>query len=247
MKKTLFTTIALPIILMCAIFLPSSLKAQVPGYQGKRFMAGYGLHISPGFVRMFGGEGTSGPWLNLRHNINAEYIVGRRLAIGADLDLASTGYKYNTTTSAIDNAGNYYQKNKTTLYSVSGYSYGIHFTHYGIFENNPVAPIGDYIRLKLFRLNYNSDIPDDKENHGELKEQAFATNGIGLGYGQTRVYYNKVMLDIGIEGSWLLKNKSYLPFHNEYSEMSKAEQESLSLLFWNYFVNFRIAASGLFF
>lgn len=227
--------------------------AQVPGYQGKRFMAGYSMNIIPNYLRIMGDyDQYKSSFVDLRHSLNAEYIIARKLVLGADLEFPSIEYNYYSLD--YSNNSNYYNNNSNNedelkTISISGISYGIHFTSYGVFSNNPVAPVGDYLRFKFFNINYSTGLPDEEEYlTAEAKPvtKPFSTFGVGIGYGQTRVFFNKALLDVGFETAWLTKNSSFTP-NDKSNGLTFPENESLRALFWDYFVTFKIGASGIFF
>jgi hypothetical protein len=238
-------------LIIIAIFITiNAANAQVPGYLGKRFMVGYGLFINTNFDRIYGNaDKDHSAFFRFRHNFTMDFVTGRKSVVGVDIDLNNIYYRYNAyeidTTASFGNRQKEYQE-KATIF---GIGYGIHYTTYGIFKNNPVAPLGDYLRFKLFFLGYTTNSQEGVyalQGKPELKESQFSTPGISLGYGQTRVLFDAAVLDYGIEWSWLLKNKKYITI-GENSKISGTEASALSELFWYYFVNFRVGISGLIF
>lgn len=241
-------------ILICILIFNNTVNAQVPGYQGKKFMAGYAMNIIPNYLKIIGeGKQYKTSYIDLRHSFNVEYIVARKLVLGADLEFPSVDYNYYTLD--FTDKEDYYSNNnnnndnelKTT--KIKGVSYGFHLTSYGVFSNNPVAPVGDYLRFKLFTLNYTTGLPDaDEYLKAEAKPatKSFSTFGVGIGYGQTRVFYNRAVLDVGFESAWITKNSGFTP-NDKTNGLSFPENESLRVLFWDYFLTFKIGVSGLFF
>lgn len=225
-------------------------QAQVPGYLGKRFMVGYGLFINTNFDRIYGNSDKDhSAFFRFRHNFTADFVTGRKSVVGIDVDLNKIFYRYTAYERDTNAPAGKQQTEYLEKATISGISYGIHYTTYGIFKNNPVAPLGDYLRFKLFWLGYTTNsMEGESVEHGKpvLKEKQFSTPGLSVGYGQTRVLFDAAVLDFGLEWSWLLKNKNYISVGDN-SNLTNAEYSALDELFWYYFVNFRIGVSGLIF
>src|ERR1700744_4722440 len=88
MKKIIF-------LLVAALFFTNMLKAQVPGFDGKKFSFYYNGSFSlrssnPGYISDFATYNFNEVGLNYRHNFDADYVVTRDLALGVGFKLLRT-------------------------------------------------------------------------------------------------------------------------------------------------------------
>lgn len=183
MRKFLLLLLLLPLSVSIA-------HAQGSGYLGKHFILSYeprlGLNVF--FINAQKGYG-------FQNAFKADYILGRHITLGGEFALMGL-------TSDKDAAAGWPGvKMKST-------EYGLNLTMYGGDNSNtPLAPIGNYFRVRVYAYNYSMDDPkgitwgvDDVDNY--LTKPATAkVSGIGLtlGVGHSTVIKDAVVLDLGFD------------------------------------------------
>ncbi len=188
--------------------------AQTPGYMGKRFVAGYGLYASPGYI---GSAGTKP--VNILHEGFVEYAIKKRISIGLsarfykniyantrDVDLG----RYNSNFTQID-------KNPTGITNIRGRNYMLYFK---FFKSRYLAPWGRYFilgaTLNTFTASYDPDhmsvsvlsSPYSYSSSGSATyslysdfgptAQTFKKFDILIGWGRSRIVANRIMIDYGV-------------------------------------------------
>jgi len=180
------------LILVLILAFPLSLQAQSPGYQGKHFILSYSpdINLTNYFLGVFNPiphENVFG--LFLRHNIMAEYVVNRTLSIGLE-------YTFLNTDLGITENDSYQY-----IMKLNSGQFGFNFIFY-TGENNPVAPVGNYLKFKFFVNNYSANvvspvpnpIPPNAPNPQSVTGQNF---GIGFGFGHNHVVANRLIITYG--------------------------------------------------
>ena len=192
MKKTLTTFFLL---------LPFLTFAQSPGYQGKHFILSYSPDIAitnyfNGILPIIPYEEADG--LYLRHNILAEYVLSRNMSIGAEYSfLNQAAYTYTS-----DGSGTSYFLN------IKSGSIGLDLIYY-TGNNNPIAPVGNYFKVKLFLENYSaaaSAFPGNSVPSSVQTPVTGQTFGIGIGFGHNHIIANRVLITYGISMDWHVDN-----------------------------------------
>ncbi len=185
-------------------------SAQVPGYQGYRFLLSYDAGIVPGVLTHISQTySTENLGIFLHHNITAEYVLDRKFSLGAEFT---------------------FFQDKPTMYAYDQYSYPEHYSPYTMTvtaltigidaiiyagENNPLAPVGNFFKLKLFTTSYSADVQnvttetDPVTGYNNLKLTPTAvtgqTAGFGVGFGQNHVIYNRIVLNAGLDLDFNIK------------------------------------------
>lgn len=213
--KTLF-----PLLI---IFTSTLLFSQAPGYMGKRFVVGYGAHVSPAFINAnnsnqtilgLNGSAESGSFaFNYTHEGFFEFQAKTRFTVGVSCKFYKTKY---------DNAlSNYAQGQYINYYTSASYSndvegyYGISgqsICLYGkLYKTGSVAPLGRYIIfgpvLNLYQATYDPNIMYQRSDYygsgnnkfssyGNLT-QSFTGFNILFGWGKTRIIKDRVIIDYG--------------------------------------------------
>jgi hypothetical protein len=168
------------------IFLATSSLAcaQVPGYQGKRFLLSYNLGVSSNlFQIMFtGANGPVQPKFGIftNHSLDAEYVLDRRFSLEGEFSFLHNKINYTDIPVPLD---------------VITTSFGVNCVFYP-FKDNALAPVGAFTKLKLYSKNITASGPatDDYGRYlysSNPKGQAF---GIGLAFGHHHIIKNKILL-----------------------------------------------------
>lgn len=187
------------------------------GYMGKRFVTGYGLYASPGFV----GSGGETP-LNILHEGWVEYATAKKFMVGFSARfynaVYSNGRNIDATRSYYYSNANSYSSYSQTFPSPAG-TYDIkakNYMLYGkVFSGNYLAPWGRYfmfgatfntfkstydpskmyVELQEYGSNYDYKIVRFS-NFGP-KEQSFSKFDISFGFGRSKIYGNRIVIDYG--------------------------------------------------
>ena len=208
------------------IFFATIAFAQAPGYLGKRFIIGYGAHISPSLTNgnahnktiighQINGSAESGSFaFNYTHEAFMEYALSTRFVLGFSCKFYKTTYDngLNISNSSYYNSTNQYTINENVegYYSIKGTSLCL----YGkLYNKRYVAPWGRYIIfgpvINLYKTSYDSTIMYQTQTnyytneiskvskYGELN-QSFTGFNIIFGWGRSRIIANRITLDYGI-------------------------------------------------
>ena len=202
--------LASTIFCICAC---TSLKAQIPGYMGKRFTLSYNAYMAPNLGAILGLNDVNREVkiplrLNTKHIIEADYVIGRRVSAGFELGFMrhNVPYIYEVHSIVDPQYQSYRSTSQLGNVDLNGFAVGINFKFYDLFSKNTLAPLGSYLVLNVQRLSYNltdelgaankefiSDtvkaIPVTAKNSGFM---------FGIGFGTKRIYYNKVTLDFSL-------------------------------------------------
>jgi hypothetical protein len=181
--------------ILCLLFfcIPFVAKPDAPGYQGKHFILSYVPDLTPTNYLQFSGSSFNTipnevTGIYLRHNINLEYVVSRTMSIGGEVSFFSQKPLF-----APNEGEKYYINIKST-----GLAFNLIF--YSA-ENNPVAPVGNYIKLKFFVNNFTANattgaglrLPYPLDS-GMSKGQSV---GFGIGFGHNHFIANRVLITYG--------------------------------------------------
>jgi len=196
--------------LKCLFILLGALQAhsQAPGYMGKRFALSYGFYFSPAILgsnaqgnTMFGkaeSKSESGHFaFNTQHQLGIEYVLKNHLSIG----FSTTYYRtmFDNSIRVSSNLGY-----PTGNYDISGLNYSLYFK---IYRKQSLAPYGKYFlfgpTLNTTKSTYsntymkvtNTNTPFD--NNFGLLEQKYKRVDLVIGWGKSRILYNKLVVDYG--------------------------------------------------
>ncbi len=219
MKKIYMTCLA------CLVYLLG--VAQVPGYMGKRFVAGYGFYFSPALIGTNGlgasiigtrdGNAETGTIaFNSLHELFAEYTVGKKLSLGLSARIYRSAYDNNRTLTVDGSFTDPYGYQQT--YSASGHPdglyhiRGVNYLLYGkLYFGKFLAPWGRYFMfgpsLNTYSTNYSPDemkiLAKGYGNNNVFfsdfgpQQQRFVKFDIMAGLGRSRILANRICLDYG--------------------------------------------------
>ncbi len=180
-------------LLLIFIFYGSVLAQDVPGYRGKRFMAGYTINIghnalSSGYIY------TSDKFrLHYKHGIAADYLSNRFTSLGGEVSYLNA--PIGTFVERIDTQNII----GSSLY-ISMSAGATMKKFYGI-KNGLIAPIGGFVKYKLFLEKM---YVEETFLGAKSKKYKYWSPGFGIAYGQSRVLGNSVRLEGAIELDVLL-------------------------------------------
>ncbi len=242
------------LIIASAFMLVSIGKAQVNGYLGNRYSAGYHLGIGTDFKEFFGGSEANcrGSILNYRHDLVFNYVFARRSIVGAEIGYSTMDFTNLTETVRVHPDED---RDINTRYkaNISYLSYGINAKFYG--GGSTIAPIGYYFKMRTGLLNGSVSLPsymyhtypDNKATTVAAENKSFSAFYFGLGGGNTRIFAGKVVLDISIEFNWVNPGTFIVPiFYENQSLYNNPEYSALTRIAHASFVNYTIGMEGLF-
>lgn len=146
---------ALHILLFCLA--AQDLSAQVPGYRGKRFSAGYNASSFFYFANFTTDEGISGVFastrLSYKTELYANYALSRKMSIGFSY------YRGNQKNYFKDqNIDGYYVRTRSEAVLCKINMFELHLK---FFKNNFVAPVGLYYQMGIALVKYDMNQPGD--------------------------------------------------------------------------------------
>jgi hypothetical protein len=189
----------LTIILL--LIVPMVLKAQVPGYQGKRLIVYYNLSLGPNFIQSVYNSGLTYPFqIHTAHSLDAEYILSRKFSLEGEFSFLDNKFNVSET----DDYSNY----NTFPLDLVTTGFGINCVFYGG-ENNAFAPVGNFFKIKLAIKNYtatgNVYSNDSAGNSISSKKIVSGTlYGFGLELGHHLVIKDKVILSASLNADFNL-------------------------------------------
>lgn len=218
MRKTLF-------YFLLSAFAFNAFSQLGPGYLGKRFQAGYGFNFSPALLGSNGaGESIVGRGnviggdmaFNSMHEGFFEFAFKNRTSVGFSAKYYKTTYD-NRTTAYINNFdpsyNNYYVYDyyPSGYYTIKGMNYTLYFK---FFNKRYVAPWGRYFivgpSLNTYKCSYDpsqmyltytssyTSPPTRRFSDFGLQDQSFMRGDILFGWGRSRIAYNRITIDYGV-------------------------------------------------
>lgn len=187
-------------------------QAQIPGYRGQRFMASYNFNLGFSFIPAWSTQLGAFP----RHGLNVDYVIGRRTMIGIGYEYLHAKLDSKASPSYLVESDDY-GFNQHSM-DFSNHNFGVNLTFFSK-EGGTVAPLGGYVKLKLYYCTYNVNQRVDIVTYptGDFgyinqtynKQSVYNNIGFGLGYGSIRIIANHVTLDFGGELNVTAKQLSH--------------------------------------
>lgn len=224
------------LILFFGFFTFKTISAQNPGYMGKKFTLGYGLFANPAFNSIV--LNYSHRPINILHEFFAEYAIGKQTSIGFAVQ------RYNYTCTNVDkaavftNSGSYWP---AVIVAPEG-SYeimGINYKLYGKFYlAKYLAPWGKYFLLGLVMHRYTTSYDstsmyvyaDTYNNYNNYFYKAtfndwgpthtsYSTVDVFFGFGNSRIFANKLVLDYGLSLGAIAALKTLYLFNRDFATL----------------------------
>jgi hypothetical protein len=201
---------------------------QAPGYMGKRFLAGYGIALSPAITgsdhngnSIFSRNGSNATKHRAAFNFHqegfAEYVLSNRLSLGLSARFCKTTYDNMRETYALVpityhagyNSVQRVDRDLQGLYSIKALS----LTLYGkLYFRRALAPWGGYIMfgptLKRYTCSYN---PDDMYMEYEADNDRYKTKRYS-DFGPQNQSYNRFDISFGFGKSRIFYNRIVLDY-----------------------------------
>lgn len=190
------------IIFIALVLFGKNIKAQVPGYLGKRISVGYAYTLSPlaflGDIKTTDGNELDITSVNTRHNIEVNWAVKERAFIGLNYSYQKWGVitnleKNGALSSINSNIVNTIQND----FDVYDFKYinasSNKFTlFYG--TTSGIAPRGNYAAVGLSLERITPQVNDLEDKVVDLP--TINNYGMAFRFGKRRVFYDKIMVDV---------------------------------------------------
>jgi hypothetical protein len=182
MKRILILTI------ISAVFY-SFAQAQVPGYRGKRFYVSYDLNFFPALSNPTYGEETQSNitdyhGMNVRHAIEADYVVSRTNSIGLSYGFFRSRFEHQS-----DTGWTYFPSLKC---NVIGLNYTVFLKNKG-----SLAPFGAYAKISGELITYKAIT--DLESEPKSFKGTPNLKSINITIGEQKIYFDRLILDVGAQ------------------------------------------------
>jgi hypothetical protein len=191
-KKEKVITLAFT-VLIC-FFQLTYANAQVPGYMGKKFILSYCPSITPN-VTEFTNSSDLPLKIYTKHVFQADYTIGRNMEIGLH-----AGFMRHKAAIEIT------PKN-VVWWKFNGYNVGANLKMH-LFNDNPVAPLGSFVKLNFQRLQYTLideyGVYEEDTSMPKRVEYTYGGYGVGIGVGVRRIFNDKITLEAGFDGNIVL-------------------------------------------
>lgn len=175
------------LLLIMVLLVSAVMQAQVPGYVGKYHSVNIGTQVAP----LTGAIAGDDPVYDIlpKWQVSTQYVVGKRLAIGADFTyrLENMDMPFST-----------YGDNVVPVHH-DMYTAGIYFRNYTFYASGAIAPIGNYYTI---HAGINSSYVHDEGQYLGINEPSdlgrFKTIYLGSSYGYQTILWDNFLLDRGI-------------------------------------------------
>lgn len=208
------------ILIYSLLFFLTNANAQVAGYMGKRFCAGYANYFSPRLPLVSailennqsdkGSIGTE-RFFNTTHNFITDFIISDRVSLCATFQFSKMDHAAYSSTFYASEDGTYQSHDNKIIYlpakvspmqlKTRNFSLGFKF-----FKNGSLNPIGRYRKIEFILATSQIQLDEDgfywKDDHAKydanLQELTSKSFVFAYTIGKQRVLGNAVVLDYGL-------------------------------------------------
>ena len=202
-----------------------NLYSQSPGFMGKRLAISYGFHASPAIIgatkdnetllgEIENGQGSAETGVikfNNLHELSLDIVASSKWLICLNVKYYKTAFDNSEICeSGNRNSINYYSGHPEGFYSIRGLSYGLTFKYFG---KRYIAPWGRYVMfgpvINTVKTSYDNNMiikgiyyPSSGPTNFSItdfgpKNQNFAGFNFMLGWGKSRIFANRIIVDFG--------------------------------------------------
>jgi hypothetical protein len=223
------------LIIYLFILAPCYLQAQAPGYQGKHFLLSYNMGLSSNAIQAFTGLEQKVPFeLYLTHSFDAEYVLSRKFSLEGEFTFLEN---------KPSSLAPYY-----TPFIMNQTGFGLNCVFYPG-EENGVAPVGDFLKLRFGVRNYSStgivEGNDSITGQPYVAQRSATGSGynFGLEFGHHQIIKDRILFSASICLEATLLHPDNPLSYDDLSVNGEA-QEFLLSHYWGYF---KIGIGGLLF
>lgn len=168
-----------------------------PGYLGKRLGFKYGLLTSPAFRETYT-TGEDEIFLNMTHEIESEWVVGRKMSLALFYQFSRTRVANNS--EFMDYSAHKEIYGNDSYFGIYNHFIGLRMRKYNSDAGN-LAPLGKYWFLET---KFNNSLIVDHQLNDKVKYAKSLS--FGFGYGNQRILFDKLMLNAEISVIYLPVN-----------------------------------------
>ena len=227
-------------IIICLLFTGISsvkVKGQGIGFLGNRFSAGYHFVSAMNIYNL--GDHYSTGIFSFRHEFDLDYVLGRRITVGAETGFASLNFL-----------------NSSQLQDFNAYvSYNYFGANFKFFKASGVtAPVGSYFKIKAgFMFVHLKSDPYYDADYQDLPvyvpgfQSSYKTKYAGIGYGNKHVFAKRIILDLCIELNCIIdKESGFMVVSDENALKQNREETTIGSIAGACSINYSIGIEGLF-
>ncbi len=229
-------------ITVLLFFFSVQVNAQVPGYMGKKLSVGYDFHFYLGGVsnkpRKYDSQFFSKQadfFLNKFHEIHFDYVLTKSYSLGLSYQFFKTGQRYFEGSS-----NNYFTDNyeATNYLNITGYTIQVSNKFFFFNGGTGLAPIGNYGQLSIgfitaqTRAKIKGEYFDNSETVQFSKYVTFHNMTIPIisgGFGNQSIILERIILDLGLDFSFVPSSLEGLIFNNNYYDNYTTKLPELKL------------------
>lgn len=238
MRKYLLTSLFLIIAF--------NLKAQVPGYLGKKFSAGYNLHFYMGGLQENSRKYDAQYFvyqpqffINKFHEIHADYVLANSYSLGISYEFLKTGQLYS------ESSNTYYNDYSSDNYlNIVASTIRINNKFFFYHSGSALAPIGNYGQVSVGVVTAKPTVKLKGTNDTDSGTYYFSrvvnfdkvsTPIIAAGFGNQSIFFDRFILDVGLElaflpGSLSSFTNNYSSYYTTYPNKTTGKEETLKRL-----------------
>ncbi len=209
----------------------ASAQTLYTGYLGHKTIIGYHFITGINFDQITSGN-TKGPAFLARHEFIMDFVLDRDLTFGFESSLSNLNFSQVVPT--------YIPETNNNL-SVHMIMYGVNYKY---FITGTPAPVGSYFKIKGGLLNYYYTCLKDNIYENKKSQLTY----LGLGYGKKRVFYDKIILDLGVECNFIFGygGPMFPIFDGQKNIAINTLTESAHRISQDCFINYSVGIEGLF-
>ncbi len=198
--------------ILVLLLLTVTLKAQVPGYMGKKFSAGYDFHFYFGGIdpdaRIYDATYNlyqPSIFFNKFHEVHADYVLSKKYSVGLAYQFFKTGQFY--AESGNSPGYGYYSASNYLNMSCSSIMVNNKFFFYN--NGTALAPIGNYGQIGVGVVTARSVAKVVGSDYSTIAINKFVTHEnvntpiIAFGLGNQSLLFDRLIIDVGVEGAFL--------------------------------------------
>ncbi|MEI7802041.1 MAG: hypothetical protein WCI97_05325 [Bacteroidota bacterium] len=233
----------IPLLLFTAI----NLKAQVPGYMGKKFSAGYNLHFYMGGLQSESRKYDAQYFvyqpqffINKFHEAHADYVLANNYSLGISCEFLRTGKYYS------ESSNNYYNNYDSDNYlNIAATTIRVNNKFFFYKSGSALAPIGNYGQVSVGVISAKPTAKLKGTNQTDSGTFYFSkivnfdrvtTPIIAAGFGNQSIFFDRLILDVGLEVAFVpgavssFTNTHYSSYYTSYPNKETAKEETLKRL-----------------
>lgn len=171
------------------------LKAQVPGYLGKRVSLFYNPAIGVGFNTSYRKFSPTGPYPKMNQGAEVDYVVSRVSTVGASYQFFKSGKEIKSPFTF-----------RLVHGRIEGHGVGAYMKFFPYTKRGNIAPLGPYTKIEYMFLFYS--LKEKEGNYfsdgGGGKIGNYYTSALFLSIGQNHLFWDFLFLHYGLQGGFVV-------------------------------------------